>query len=256
MCTALIHRGKDVIFGFNMDISMGALDFDLYATEQCFFIGCPADTEGFPGEIPSFYRVADGVRKCHGVNSRGMFAACLNNMNCHKAPFRLAEDACSLDQVVDDVLSGQRTLEDVRRFAEEKEITTLPAGAVDVPHPGFHSLMGDREGHIMVLEPGNGYAMIREKYAVMSNFPLLHLPEDLKDETAGFYGRDRYDTAVRMLQQAGDRLSPEKALEILDAVKQTGTWATRVSFVYSCNEKTVRYCREGDFNNIRMHRFQ
>ena len=30
----------------------------------------------------------------------------VNNMNVRKAPFRLLEDACSLDQLTDDVITG------------------------------------------------------------------------------------------------------------------------------------------------------
>jgi len=245
-----------VIFGFNMDINVGALDYDIYATDEWFCIGCRADLSMFPGEVPSFYRVTDGIRKIHGVNRQGVFAACLNNMNFHKAPFRLADDACSIDQMMDDLISGWRSLEEVRRFAEQTELVTLPGGAVDVPNPGFHSLSGDASGRILLLEPGNGYTVIREKYTVMTNFPLLELPTDLTDETAGYYGKDRYDTALRMLRAGDDDFSTQDAFAILKATRQTGHWATRVSFVYSRNENAVHYCREGNFENIRIHRFQ
>ena len=255
MCTAFIHRGHDVIFGFNMDISMGALRYDIYADTDCFCIGCPADVQQFHGEIPPFYQVKNGFRKIHGVNRQGAFAACLNNMNFHKAPFRLAADACSLDQLTDDVISNRRSLREICEFAGQVEVVTLPDGAVAVPNPGFHALMGDREGNILVLEPGNGYTVVQEKYAVMTNFPLLELPQDLTDATAGYYGRDRYDTALGMLREAGDGFTPETALRVLDAVKQTGHWATRVSFVYSCRQKTVFWCLEGAFDSIRTHRF-
>ncbi len=262
MCTAFIHKGNDVIFGFNMDINVGAFAYDIYTSEDWFCIGTPADLNAFsgasdqPGGLPSFYRVSDGIRKIHGVNREGVFASCLNNMNFHKAPFRLAEEACSLDQLTDDLISGRRPLEEVRRFAEEKELVTLPTGAVEVPNPGFHSLMGDASGRILVLEPGNGYACLQGSCAAMTNFSLLNLPRDLTDETAGYYGRDRYDTAMDMLQAAGDDFSPEAALKVLKATRQTGHWATRVSFVYSCSEKTVRYCLEGDFGSIQVHSFK
>lgn len=256
MCTAFIHRGNDVIFGFNMDINVGAFRYDIYADQDCFCIGCPADLHLFHDEIPPFYQVENNFRKIHGVNRQGAFAACLNNMNFHKAPFRLAADACSLDQLTDDVISGRRTLKEVSEFTGQVEIVTLPGGAVAVPNPGFHALMGDEDGSILVLEPGNGYTVVQEKYAVMTNFPLLELPTDLTDATAGFYGRDRYDTALEMLRKAGDGFTPEAALRVLEATKQTGRWATRVSFVYSCREKTVFWCLEGAFDSIRTHHFR
>jgi len=157
---------------------------------------------------------------------------------------------------MDDLLSGLRSLEDVRRFAEKAEIVTLPTGTVDVPDPRFHSLSGDASGHSLLLEPGNGYAVIQSQYAVLTNFPVLELPGDLTDAAAGYYGKDRYDTALRMLKTSGSAFTPEEGMQILKATRQTGDWATRVSFVYSCMEKTVFYCLEGDFEHIRMHRFK
>ncbi len=256
MCTAFIHKGKDVLFGFNMDINEGAFHYDIYATDEWFGVGCAADLSRFPGQLPAFYRVDGGIRKVHGVSRESSFAACLNNMNFYKAPFRLATDACSLDQMTDDLISGRRTLEQIRLFATQTEIVTLPGAAVDVPNPGFHALMGDADGNILVLEPGNGYMVVQETYAAMTNFPLLELPHDLTDDTAGYYGRDRYDTALRMLKAAGESLTAEAAMCILEATKQSGHWATRVSFVYSHSENAVRYCLEGDFENIRIHHFR
>lgn len=89
----------------------------------------------------------------------------------------------------------------------------------------------------------------------MTNFFLLEPPADLTDQTAGDYGKDRYNTELRMLKESGEDFSPEDGLAVLKAVCQKGTWATLVSFVYSCNEKTVYYCRECDFEHIHMHRF-
>ena len=51
-----------------------------------------------------------------------------------------------------------------------------------MPDPAMYSLLSDREGRILIIEPGNGLAEIRENYAVMSNFPMLILPEDLIPE--------------------------------------------------------------------------
>ena len=52
---------------------------------------------------------------------------------------------------------------------------------------------------------------------------------------------DRYDAALSILRESGDDFSARDALKLLDAVKQTGHWGTRVSFVYSGNENAVYY---------------
>ena len=46
----------------------------------------------------------------------------------------------------------------------------------------FYSMIGmiaDRQGHMMILEPGNGYCVLEEDYAVLSNLAFLENPVDL-----------------------------------------------------------------------------
>ena len=58
-----------------------------------------------------------------------------------------------------------------------------------------------------------------------------------------------------MLRASGDDFSVRDGLALLDAVKQTGRWGTRVTFVYSANENAVYYATEHDFTNVKKHRF-
>ena len=83
----------------------------------------------------------------------------------------------------------------------------------------------------------------------------MELPEDFTPENFGYYGKDRYDTALSVLRHSGDDFSVQDGLRLLDAVKQTGQWGTRVSFVYSGNEQAVYYALEHDFTDIRKHCF-
>ena len=98
--------------------------------------------------------------------------------------------------------------------------------------------------------------MISEKYAAMSNFAVLELPADFTPENFGYYGKDRYDTALAMLREKGEHFTAEDGLRLLDAVKQEGRWGTRVSFVYSGNEKAVYYTLEHDFSDVKRHSFR
>lgn len=63
----------------------------------------------------------------------------------------------------------------------------------------------------------------------------------------GYYGKDRCDTALSILRESDDEFSVRDGLRLPDAVKQTGRWGTRVSFVYSGNENAVYYALEGVF---------
>lgn len=131
----------------------------------------------------------------------------------------------------------------------------MPGSAVGIPDPAMHSLLSDREGRVLMIEPGNGYAEITENDAVMSNFAMLRLPEDFTEEKFGYYGVDRYQTAMKMLRDAGSGFTPEYGMSILNAVKQEQYAPTRVSFVYSQNENRVYYTLERDFAQIKTHQF-
>ncbi len=260
MCTGFVRRGNDVIAGFNMDINIGAFEYKVFVDDDKFYIG------SYTGNIESAimgnidisenYFIENHYRKIHGVNNRGCFGNQLNNMDFHKAPFRIDEKAFPIDQLIDDYISGRSTLDDIINLVNEKEIVNIPTGAIDIPNLAFHSILSDSEGRIMILEPGNGYSIIQEKYAVLSNFAMLELPVDFVPEKFGYYGKDRYDKAMELLRESTDDFSVNEGLELLNAVKQIGNWATRVSFVYSRNENAVYYTLEGDFDNVTRHQFK
>lgn len=240
MCTAFVRRGNDVICGFNMDINIGAFDYDIYAERDAFYVGM---------KVPK----SDIVVRIHGVNSKGYFANQLNNMDFHKSPYKKGKDNVSLDYLIHRFLLGELDFYSLKKIAEEKKITQMQTGILDMPTIAFHSLITDCTDKIMILEPGNGFSVITDKYAVLSNFSLLELPENLDDEHRSYYGKDRYDIAMRHLRNSTDDFSVEDGLRILQDVKQTGNWATRVSFVYSRNNNTVYYCLDGQFNQIEQH---
>lgn len=256
MCTAFIHQGKHLICGFNLDINEGAMDYQVYAEPEGFYIGITAMEPPKDVVLPSHFRLEGGVRKIQGVNRDGLFAVCLNNMNFVKAPFRLAEEALPIDQLMDDCISGRITVEEARRIAHEKELVNLPTGSVDIPSLAFHGFITGPESPILLVEPGNGYAVLQDRWAAMTNYALLEPPADLTPETYGYYGKDRMDTAMAILRQRDNHFKQEDGLEILQRTKQTGPWATRVSFVYHSGENAVYYCLQGDFDRIRRHSFE
>ena len=157
---------------------------------------------------------------------------------------------------MDDCISGRITVEEARRIAHEKKLVNLPTGSVDIPSLAFHGFITSPESPILLVEPGNGYAVLQDRCAAMTNYALLEPPADLTPETYGYYGKDRMDTAMAILRQRDSHFSWEDGLEILQRTKQTGTWATRVSFVYHSGENAVYYCLQGDFDRIRRHSFE
>jgi len=237
-----------------------AMNWELRMDENRFAVVLPmANTADFVSKgtpIPPEYTDSEGGVLCiHGVNHKGCFAGQLNNMRFAKAPFEIGEDCVPLYHLVDGFIRGKYALSEVERLAREKKVVNLPEGVVGIPDMGMHSLMCDGEGRILVVEPGNGVAAISERHAVMTNFAVLELPGDFTPENFDYYGKNRYDTALSILRASDDDFSVQDGLRLLEAVKQTGRWGTRVSFVYSGNENAVYYASEHDFDNIRVHRF-
>lgn len=261
MCTAFVRYGNDYICGFNMDINVEAFDWQLLMDEKQFAVAMNVKTEAsdfFPEgvAIPTEYTDYDGgILRLHGVNRQGYFANQLNNMHFSKASFEIDKNCVPLYHLADAFIRGKYSLRKVEALARKKKVTNLPRGIVDIPDMGMHSLMSDGSGQILVVEPGNGVAALSEKYAVMTNFAVLELPGDFSPENFGFYGKDRYDTALRILRRSDDNFSVQDGLALLDAVKQTGRWGTRISFVYSGNENAVYYTLEHDFQNVQKHCF-
>ena len=169
-------------------------------------------------------------------------------------PFEIGENTVPLYSLVDRFLCGEMGIDGIIDTARKKRVVNMPSFAAGLPDPAMHSLLSDENGRILMLEPGNGYAEIRAKYAVMSNFSMLILPGDLAEKT-GYYGVDRYETAVKLIRAAGNGFSPEYGLSVLNAVKQEQYAPTRISFVYSRNENSVYYALERDFSHIRIHSF-
>ena len=97
--------------------------------------------------------------------------------------------------------------------------------------------------------------IILTRPAVEAGEKLGFLPGDLTPEKFGYYGVDRYETALNMIGKAGEGFTTEDALAVLDAVKQVQWAPTQVSFVYSQNENRVYYTLQHDFNHIRIHQF-
>lgn len=225
MCTGFIKKGKDVVFGFNMDLPEGLWDFKVYPRKDLFFIGM---------------KVKGRVWKTHGVNAKGQFA----NMPYMNAPergqYRRGRDVQRLDLLVNDYLAGRLDYDAARAITGAKQI-------VNVPMCSMHSLFGDAEGRMLLVEPGFSALELTGDYAVISNFPLQEALEKLDPKLEGWYGRDRQRKAEELLAQADEAFDLQQAMEVLQAVSQTQNAPTRVSFAYSVNSRSLRYALERDF---------
>ena len=261
MCTAFVRNGHDYVCGFNMDINPEAFEWQLIMDDSVFAVAMPMEkklSSLLPADCPVPHEYTDfenGMLCVQGVGKNGHFGNQLNNLRFSKARFEISPDCVPLYYLVDSFIRGKSSLRDIENHARNKRVVNLPTGSIDIPDMGMHSLLSDAEGNILIVEPGNGIGIPCEKYAVMSNFPVMELPADFTPENFGYYGKDRYDIALAMLRNSDDDFSAADGLAILDAVKQTGRWGTQVSFVYSRNENAVYYTTGHDFAHIQKHCF-
>lgn len=230
MCTAIAKKGNDLIYGFNLDIDPAVWNFKLYRTKQYFTVGITV------GHTTYF---------THGVSSRGHFGNVPYMNGADFVPPKGSKRE-RIDLMTDRYIRGKYSFADLERIAAEKTVVSIPAASL-------HSLFGNGNGELLLVEPGLGCRRENGGHAVLSNFPVL---AGLTDFSNPFYGKDRYDRAESVLKDSGPDFSVRDALDLLSSVSQSGKWGTKLSFVYSGNENAVYYALNGDFSDIRLHRLE
>lgn len=230
MCTAIAKKGNDLLYGFNLDIDPGVWSFDIYKTNNYFTIGI---------------KVGKTVYFTHGVNRNGHFSN-VPYMNGERFKVPKGSRRERIDLMADRYIRGKYSFEEINLICQTKSIVSIPAATM-------HSLVGNEDGKLLIIEPGYGFKKVDDDFAVIANFPVL---TTLDDYSNPFYGKDRYDKAKTILESAGECFSVQDALNLLYDVRQGGKWGTRVSFVYSKNENSVYYFLDGDMSKVEVHRFK
>lgn len=228
MCTGFIHKGNDLIYGFNLDIDPNVWSYDIYKNKNYFTVGI---------------KVGSTTYFTHGVNREGNFGN-LPYMNGEEFECKNTNTQ-RIDLLIDKYIRGKISFDKLENIVDTKTIVNIKAVTM-------HSLIGDMNGNIILLEPGYGIKKIKENYGVITNFPILTKLENYDNP---FYGKDRYDVVTKTLSNANRNFSVNDAMELLKKVKQVGQWATRTSFVYSKNNNKIYYCLNNKFDEIFIHKF-
>jgi len=227
MCTAFVSYKSGYIAGFNFDVDPQVWPYKIYCKRDIFCIGITAGKT---------------VYKVHGVNSRGQFAV-LPYMNGEiETKLHRGAGYQRIDLLNDGYIAGKLSLDGVCDILAGKTL-------VSTPGTSMHAVYADARRAVLA-EPHSGVKEL-EGFGVCANFPVIARPQDM---TNPFFGSDRFEKAEAMLRGCG-ALDIGGAVEILKAVYQPGKWATRVSFVYSGDENAVYYCENGEFENMKVHRF-
>lgn len=257
MCTAFVKKGKDTIVGFNFDMNVGGMDYCPIIEADRIGLGMRLPSEALKN-MPKGIDVGDGIRMIQGVEAGGYVGGLLCNMDFSKRPEVPFPGILTIDQLENDFLNQKYSYESLKEILDHHAVMNLPDYVEQLTGTkplALHGMFVGPEGKIVFVEPGNGYAVINEDYFTVTNFSILECPLDLDNEKFGYYGVDRYRKSLSVLKESSQDFSVEDGLNLLDAVKQTGNWGTRFSFVYSFNENAAYYCLEGEFDKVTRHPF-
>lgn len=227
MCTRFVYNGNDTIIGFNFDIDISEYEHKVILEKDRFFIGI---------KMPD-----NQWHSYHGVNANGNVGTLLYVHGNEKALKSKEGDCYTIAELTERFVCGELSFEEAVEIVQQKEII-YENGAT------MQALLSDRNGKVLIVEPGIGYKIETEKFSLITNYSLL------SPESTQFYitpGDNRYECAKEILNRYDESFSVTEAFSVLEAVKQEGLWATRVSFVYSVNSQMVYYVENNQFDKIK-----
>ena len=231
MCTRFVYRGSDIITGFNFDIDLSVWTHKVIKEKERFYIGILRP---------------DGVyHSYHGVNQNGNAGTLLYVHGNPAGAYQDGGNCMTIADLTEQFIKAQISFDEVLRIVRSKKI-------VYAPDATMQAMLSDVYGRTLVIEPGIGYREEQSKYSLITNYSLLS-PESTRDFVVP--GDDRYERALRLLDSCKNEFSVSDAFTLLYTVRQEGAWATRVSFVYSVNERTVYYAENHHFEHIKRFTF-
>lgn len=220
-----------MVTGFNFDIDLAVWDHKVMAERDRFYIGI---------------RRPDGVyHSYHGINRNGNVGTLLYVHGNPAGGYVDMPSCMTVADLTEQYIRAEITFDEALRLVQERKI-------VYAPDATMQSMLSDRLGRVLIVEPGIGYKVEVARYSLITNFSLLN-PESTKPFIIP--GDDRYERAKRMLAGFGKGFSVADAFSVLRAVRQEGAWATRVSFVYSREGQSVRYVEDNHFDRVKEYRF-
>lgn len=231
MCTRFVYRGSDMITGFNFDIDLSVWTHKVKKEKERFYIGILRP---------------DGVyHSYHGVNQNGNAGTLLYVHGNSAGSYQSGGNCMTIADLTEQFIKAQISFDEVLQIIKSKKI-------VYASDATMQAMLSDVHGRTLVIEPGIGYREEQSKYSLITNYSLMK-PESTRKYIVP--GDDRYERALKLLDNCKNEFSVSDAFTLLYAVRQEGTWATRVSFVYSVNERTVYYTENNHFEHIKKFTF-
>ncbi len=227
MCTSIVVNRRKTIVGWNLDLS--DMEHRVRVAENGVFIEINDKAEGW---MPLF-----------GANSRGDFVG-MPTCWPHDPRSDPAEGSENVIRLDIDLLTGKKTLSEIREIAETRPVSSVPGTT-------FMASLSDADGNVLHVVPGQGYKYYEKPdHAVLTNFS----PFKMDSETHPWMGWDRYRKAESMLADASCGFDVSECFEVLRAVSQE-VCPTVVSMVYDVTERTVYWCEDRRWDEVKVRKF-
>lgn len=231
MCTRFVYRGNDIITGFNFDIDLSVWKHKLITEKERFYIG--------------ILQPDGAYHSYHGVNQNGNAGTLLYVHGNSAGAYQDGGNCMTIADLTEQFIKAQISFDEVLQIVKSRKI-------VYAPDATMQAMLSDVHGRTLVIEPGIGYREEQSKYSVITNYSLMKA-ESTRDFIVP--GDDRYERALQLLDSYKNEFSVSNAFTLLHTVRQEGAWATRVSFVYSVNERTVYYAENNHYKHIKKFTF-
>lgn len=231
MCTRITYNCNDTINAFNFDIDLSVWDHKVIQEADRFFIGI---------------RMPDGFyHSFHGINRNGNVGTLLYVHGNEKASYKDSSETVTIADLTEKFIKASISFNEAVEIVRTKHITYAPGATMQ-------AMLSDKNGRVLIVEPGIGYRVEQKRYSLITNYSLL-APESTFPYIVP--GDNRYERAKKMLDRHAGEFSLNDALACLREVKQEGLWATRVSFVYSEKEHRGLYALNNSFEAMQEFRF-
>ena len=231
MCTRFVYNGDNTVVGFNFDIGLSLWTHTVIAEKDRFFIGIKMPDN----EYHSF----------HGINRNGNVGTLLYVNGNKNGEYREGEGYITVADLTESYIKGEILFDDALNIVQSKKILYAKDATMQ-------AMLSDKNGRVLIIEPGIGYRFEYTKYSLITNYSVLN-PEITQPYIVS--GDDRFERADKQLKRQNEKFSVADAFSILKLVRQEGLWATRVSFVYSVKENRVYYVLNNDFMNVTEYQF-
>lgn len=231
MCTRFVYHKSDVITGFNFDIDLAVWKHKVIGEKDRFYIG--------------ILRPDGTYHSYHGVNQNGNVGTLLYVHGNPAGAYKNSLNCMTIADLTEQFIKAQISFDDALQIVKSKHITYAPDATMQ-------AMLSDKHGRVLIIEPGIGYHEEYETFSLITNYSLIK-PESTKDFIVA--GDNRYERALQLLDDYKNDFSISKAFTLLHAVRQEGDWASRVSFVYSVNERAVYYVENNHFEHIKKFVF-